>query len=610
MSVIQGKPYIGLRRRLIIAFDIGTTFSGVSYMLLVPGEPPVIQGVTQFPGQHKISGDSKIPSVVCYDEDGDVIAVGSETDPEMNPELTEIKGLVRAEWFKLHLRPSHLVAEQRFDIEDIPPLPSNKAVIDIFADLLRYLYQSTNQYIRERQGNDIWESVSTNIEFVLSHPNGWEGRQQSDMRYAAIEAGLVEDEDEALKHINFVTEGEASLHFCLNKIPTALENCTNEGIIVVDCGGGTIDISTYAQSSSGKFREIAPTECLLQGSIFVTRRARAFLTEKLGGSEYGKPEDIDAMTRYFDKTTKPNFNGPSKPYFIRFGRNENDPQFDIRSGSIKIDGKQIAEFFEPAVQSIIQIIEAQSRSSVAPIRVVFIVGGFATSDYLSSKLDEHFKIGNVKILRPDAYLSKAVAEGAISFHIKHLVTSRVSRYTYGTDYCPVFNPKHPDHVSRAHTCIVKPSGGRWIPNGFSRILLKDTEVPEEREFRRSFFTEYTQKAFRALSTKEVTIKCYRDRKNGAPAWIDTTPERFVDLCVVIADMSGVKKSIRPRANPKSGAVYYHLYFDVVLLFGLTELKAQIAWKENGHEKRGPATIVYDSPATKEAPETPNLLVRK
>ena len=60
--------------------------------------------------------------------------------------------------------------------------------------------------------------------------------------------------------------------------------------------------------------------------------------EKLRESKYGKPEDIEVMTRYFDKTTKPSFKGSSKPFFIRFGRSENDPQFDIRTGSVKVNG--------------------------------------------------------------------------------------------------------------------------------------------------------------------------------------------------------------------------------------------------------------------------------
>jgi hypothetical protein len=41
------KPYGGSSRALIIALDVGTTFSGVSYALLEPGEVPKIHGVTR-----------------------------------------------------------------------------------------------------------------------------------------------------------------------------------------------------------------------------------------------------------------------------------------------------------------------------------------------------------------------------------------------------------------------------------------------------------------------------------------------------------------------------------------------------------------------------------
>jgi len=121
----------------------------------------------------------------------------------------------------LHLRPSHLVAEQGLDDSEIPPLPLNKTVIEIFGDLLRYLYRATKQYIQQRQGDEILRSVGNNIDFILTHPNGWEGKQQSDMRQAAVNAGLVINESEAMRRISFVTEGEASLHFCLSEIPSA-----------------------------------------------------------------------------------------------------------------------------------------------------------------------------------------------------------------------------------------------------------------------------------------------------------------------------------------------------------------------------------------------------
>ena len=53
------------------------------------------------------------------------------------------------------------------------------------------------------------------IEYVLTHPNGWEGPQQSMMRTAAVQAGLISDDEDGHSHLSFVTEGEASLHFCV-----------------------------------------------------------------------------------------------------------------------------------------------------------------------------------------------------------------------------------------------------------------------------------------------------------------------------------------------------------------------------------------------------------
>ncbi len=74
--------------------------------------------------------------------------------------------------------------------------------------------------------------------FVLSHPNGWEGTQQSQMRTAAILAGLIPDTPTGNARLSFVTEGEASLHFAIqNGLPTGvLTVCKapiHESIIII-----------------------------------------------------------------------------------------------------------------------------------------------------------------------------------------------------------------------------------------------------------------------------------------------------------------------------------------------------------------------------------------
>jgi hypothetical protein len=41
------SPYHGTKRRLVLAFDLGTTYSGVSYAVLDPGKVPRIQTVSR-----------------------------------------------------------------------------------------------------------------------------------------------------------------------------------------------------------------------------------------------------------------------------------------------------------------------------------------------------------------------------------------------------------------------------------------------------------------------------------------------------------------------------------------------------------------------------------
>lgn len=111
----------------------------------------------------------------------------------------------------------------------------------MYADFLGYLYRCARTYIQESRPTLSWESLQDNVEFILTHPNGWEGGQQSQMRQAAVSAGLIPHES-ASTRVQFVTEGEASLHFCVNKgimgvdtLPVSCILCFNvvELIIVV-----------------------------------------------------------------------------------------------------------------------------------------------------------------------------------------------------------------------------------------------------------------------------------------------------------------------------------------------------------------------------------------
>lgn len=127
------QEYHGTVRRLVIAFDVGTTFSGSSYCFLEPGEIPRIYSVTRsvmrvevrvscaspvpervlllttstfcrFPGQEHTAGSSKVPSILCYDNEGTVRAAGAEVNIAENVENAEDEGWMKAEWCAIFLR--------------------------------------------------------------------------------------------------------------------------------------------------------------------------------------------------------------------------------------------------------------------------------------------------------------------------------------------------------------------------------------------------------------------------------------------------------------------------------------------------------------------------
>lgn len=115
-----------------MAFDVGTTFSGISYRyigrfptlfrsfirrscsILDPGQVPEVKGVTRyfiqfpirinlkaprFPAQEHSSGSSKIPTIVYYDKQGAIRAIGAEAASEGIFEQAEDGDWYKVEWY-------------------------------------------------------------------------------------------------------------------------------------------------------------------------------------------------------------------------------------------------------------------------------------------------------------------------------------------------------------------------------------------------------------------------------------------------------------------------------------------------------------------------------
>ena len=80
--------------------------------------------------------------------------------------------------------------------------------------------------------------------------------------------------------------------------------------------------------------------------------------------------DIEQIVSCFDKTTKLRFLNSDEPQYIKFGgTRDNDPSCNIRSGQLKLQGSDVAKFFEPSVECIVDAVLDQRRAASKPIFV-------------------------------------------------------------------------------------------------------------------------------------------------------------------------------------------------------------------------------------------------
>jgi len=124
--------------------------------------------------------------------------------------------------------------------------------------------------------------------------------------------------------------------------------------------------------------------------------------------------------------------------------------------------------------------------------------------------------------------------------------------------------------------------------------MQDTQVSETKEFRSSYSWPVESK--NALKSFTKSVMCYRGAVVAPNLWKDVdpgyylfgfkttkyyliaSPDNYTKLCTIEADLSHLPLSPQPKYSGKGN--FYKVKYNIVLLFGLTEFKAVIAWKEN------------------------------
>ena len=141
-----------------------------------------------------------------------------------------------------------------------------------------------------------------------------------------------------------------------------------------------LSLSTQLQRHSSK---VGFTNCQLGLNGMLSQLLKIWSTDLLACSPF--LEDVDHILECFDRLTKPRFRNTEDPQFIKFGSaRDNDLERGIKFGQLKLLGlvfsfapfstwiillyfwkfrSDVAMFFEPSVQCIIDSVLSQQRSS-------------------------------------------------------------------------------------------------------------------------------------------------------------------------------------------------------------------------------------------------------
>jgi hypothetical protein len=134
------------------------------------------------------------------------------------------------------------------------------------------------------------------------------------------------------------------------------------------------------------------------------------------------------------------------------------------------------------------------------------------------------------------------------------------------------------------------------------IILQGTQVSQLHEFRKSF--HFYTKSRAACGNCHVDIMCYEGDLQE-PKWIDdeqcmavrfsrglmltSTSASFSTRCTIYPDLSELIQTLCPKKSGSNQSRYYEIDFEVIILFGQPELKAQVSWK---HKVRSSFSRVY------------------
>ncbi|CAG8667266.1 4469_t:CDS:2 [Cetraspora pellucida] len=541
--------------RVVAAIDFGTTYSGYAYAHLKSNPLDIITCV-EWP---EYDGIPKVPTVLKYDESFNVIDWGYPALINLDrrnldrKSLNQISNMKPVELFKLHLGNTD-------DMESKPYLPSGLGYKQAITDYLREIGDSLKDQLKRWQTIDYFK----NVRLVLTVPVEFDNDAISIMRKCAVEAGLTKQKHNSNgSNLLFVHEPEAAAVHCL-KSSGEYNLLAGDTFMVVDSGGGTVDITTMKLLVGGKLSEKIESKGDYCGGNYVDQEFLKFLAKKVGEStieilkksHYGQ---IQYVVQTFRRRIKYRFTGKredfndfeldledSCPIMKNYVKDDIKDELELSMWVITIKYDDVKEMFDPVIDKIIKLIHGRVNALDTPCSAMLLVGGFSESKYLVSRIREEFKeiIPNISI---PSNPMLAVVKGAVQFGISQkIIVNRILKWTYGTDIIRKWESSDPlDRKIGDHIKV------------FSRLAKRGDKVSVGEKVVRIFSTTHALQYMMGLDL-------YVTRDNDAE-YCDSQGVELLDKFNIKVPITGTEKR----------AILY------IMNFGMVEIQVTAINPDNG-----------------------------
>ncbi|KAG0651372.1 Heat shock 70 kDa 12A [Hyphodiscus hymeniophilus] len=553
------------KAQLIVGIDFGTTFSGVAFAFATNTEAKE-DIITEWPGAGSYT-KQKIPTVLYYDQYQKVVGWGPDIADALAPTGYPKPGVQKVEWFKLQLM---LSGNTYIDPINLPPLPPGKSEIDVAADYLFKLRQAMRNQLQKTLG-EVFNREERNIRYYLTVPAIWNDAGKAATRAAAIQAGFLRDEND--NRLTLITEPEAAALFCSKAGLLNLK--VHDAVLIVDCGGGTVDLIAYEVEEESPF---TVSECTAGsgdscGSTALNRNFSNILRTKIrkmklpdGSKTAGRVYAKCIMD--FENRIKADFRNNNQKWAVDVGIEAEFPEAGIEEGYMTFTNEEILQCFEPVVNRILELVRNQIIAIQAQNRTlqnVLVVGGFGASEYLFQQIKLHVPPQfQAKVVRPMDSVA-AIVKGAVTAGItERVVTSRVARRHYLMATLQPFKEGHHPEAYRV------PSLDGKDRCKFTRQIFvqKGQRVKIGEPVKVSFFRQVAPGA--TLMYEDILYACDDD---VCPEY--TKDPRVKEVVTLTSDLSrkNLEKDFERMDTPQG--TFYRVYFDIYLTLDGSEFNAEL-----------------------------------